>query len=118
MSHQISAERRTTLLGLVCLLGSISPGALWADERKLRVITEEWAPFNFTEDGVLKGFSVEVLQSMLDKLDLKIPIEIYPSMRLRSMLSNTLVCDGCRCLRSRDWQQASAAAAFGILPVA
>lgn len=75
------------MLALTCFAGSVSSGSLWADERKLRVITEEWAPFNFTENGVLKGFSVEVLQNILESLNLKIPIEIYPSMRVRSLLS-------------------------------
>lgn len=86
--HQFSAERRTALLGLAYLIGSISSDSLWADEKKLRVITEEWAPYNFTEDGVLKGFSVEVLQNILENFNLKVPIEIYPSMRVRSLLSN------------------------------
>ncbi len=84
----ISDERRTTLLGLVSLLVSMSSGALWAEEKKLSVVTEEWAPYNFLEDGVLKGFSVEVVQSIMERLNLKIAIDMYPSMRTTLMLGS------------------------------
>ena len=72
MSHaQISPERRALLLGLGVLLGAASPDAPWADEKKLSVVTEEWPPYNYLDDGVLKGFSVEVVQAILERLNLK-----------------------------------------------
>jgi polar amino acid transport system substrate-binding protein len=86
--HPISRQRRTTLLGLSLLVGSTSSARLWADEKKPGVVTEEWPPYNFLEDGVLKGFSVEVVQAIIDRLNLKISIEIYPSMRTTLMLGS------------------------------
>lgn len=86
--NPIRRDRRTTLLGLTLLLGGASPSALWAEEKKLSVITEDWAPYNFLEDGVLKGFSVEVVQHIIDRLKLKISIEVYPSMRTTLMLGS------------------------------
>jgi polar amino acid transport system substrate-binding protein len=85
---EFSCERRVALLKLAVWGGSVLPAAPWADERKLSVITEEWAPYNFSEDGVLKGFSVEVVQRILEKLNLKITIEALPSMRTTMVLSS------------------------------
>lgn len=81
-----SLERRAALLKLGVLLGGVWPTAPWADEKKLNVITEEWPPYNFSEDGVLKGFSVEVVQRLIERLNAKISIEMYPSMRTRLLL--------------------------------
>lgn len=77
-----------TLLGLTLLTGSVALPALGADEKKLTIVTEEWAPYNFLEDGVIKGFSVEVVQSIMERLNLKVPIELYPSMRTTLMLAS------------------------------
>lgn len=85
--HDVCNERRIALLGLMLLAGCAS-SSLWADEKKLSVITEEWAPYNFLEDGVLKGFSVEVVQNIIERLNLKIAIEMYPSMRTTLMLGS------------------------------
>lgn len=84
----ISDARRGALLGLTLLMSGTISDLTWADEKKLTMITEEWAPYNFSEDGVLKGVSVEVVQQLIEKLGLKIPIEMYPSMRTRLMLSS------------------------------
>jgi polar amino acid transport system substrate-binding protein len=86
LQNQISYERRITLFGLMLLTGGLASPVLGADERKLAVVTEEWAPYNYLDDGVLKGFSVEVVQAILERLNLKVPIELYPSMRASLML--------------------------------
>ena len=86
--NPVSYERRATLRGLTVLIGTTLTAALWAEEKKLSVVTEEWAPYNFTEDGVLKGFSVEVVQAILERLNLKISIDVYPSMRTTLMLGS------------------------------
>lgn len=57
----------------------------WSEER-LSVVTEEWAPYNYEDEGLVKGFSVDLLREIA--LDLKQPIEIelVPSMRAKAML--------------------------------
>lgn len=57
----------------------------WSEER-LSVVTEEWAPYNYEDEGLVKGFSVDLIREIA--LDLKQPIEIelVPSMRAKAML--------------------------------
>jgi len=57
-----------------------------ADERALNVITEDWAPYNYEENNILKGFSVEVVKEIMTELGEKHPIEIYPGARGEMML--------------------------------
>lgn len=73
---------RVCLLPVLIVFGT----NLFAQEGKITVLTEEWPPYNFTEDGVLKGFSVEIVQHMIRDLNANAVIEVYPSMRASHML--------------------------------
>jgi polar amino acid transport system substrate-binding protein len=84
----IDAERRMALLG-VGLLAGPWPFYAWSQGMKITVLTEEWAPYNYTENGVFKGFSVEVVQSIIQQANVDAQMQIYPSMRASNML-NTL----------------------------
>ncbi|MDZ7919551.1 substrate-binding periplasmic protein [Rhodoferax sp.] len=86
--NPIRLDRRSTILGLAALVGGSSSSAIWAENRKLRVVTEEWPPYNFLEDGVLKGFSVEIVQAISERLKLPVSVEILPSMRTTLMLGS------------------------------
>jgi polar amino acid transport system substrate-binding protein len=88
LETSINDARRSALFGLTLLMSGTFSELTWADDKKLTMITEEWAPYNFSEDGVLKGSSVEVVQQLIEKLGLSIPIGMYPSMRTRVMLNN------------------------------
>jgi polar amino acid transport system substrate-binding protein len=46
-----------------------------------RVVTEEWAPFNYMEGGEPKGFSVELLQAAFKKMGKAPTIEFLPWTR-------------------------------------
>jgi polar amino acid transport system substrate-binding protein len=61
---------------------------LQAQNDTITVLTEEWPPYNYTERGQLKGFSVEVVQQIVKDLQLDATFEIYPSMRASYMLEN------------------------------
>lgn len=76
---------------LVILL-SIAPITfpfLSAQEQSITVLTEEWPPYNYIENGELKGFSVEIVQRIIHDLKADIAIEAYPGMRA-TLLLNTL----------------------------
>jgi len=47
----------------------------------LRIITEEWPPFNYSEDGEIKGFSTEVVKLVMKELNLDYKLEIMPGGR-------------------------------------
>ncbi len=48
---------------------------------KITIVTEEWAPFNYQENGKMMGFSTELLKGMLTHLKIKAPIKLYPWAR-------------------------------------
>jgi len=50
-------------------------------EEDINIVTEEWAPFNYMENGEITGFSVEIVQSILKIINKNYEIEMLPSMR-------------------------------------
>jgi polar amino acid transport system substrate-binding protein len=63
------------LAGLFILIACNAPVA----ETKIRVISEEYPPFNYTDDkGSFTGSSTEVVKSIMGKLGVNIPIEVMP----------------------------------------
>lgn len=74
---------------LVCLLllgtASIS-SAHDSPEHKLQIITEDWAPYNYSEEGELKGFAVEIVQAVMNELGEHYPITFVPGARGEQML--------------------------------
>lgn len=63
--------------------------AATASGQSLLVVTEDWAPYNYQEDGVAKGFSVEVVQTIARELKVSVDLRFYPSMRAKSVFENT-----------------------------
>jgi polar amino acid transport system substrate-binding protein len=60
----------------------------------LEVLTEEWAPFNYTENGTLTGISTEFVTAVLDETKLDYTIKVMPWKRayvLVQQKSNTLL---------------------------
>ncbi|WP_204268170.1 hypothetical protein, partial [Escherichia coli] len=47
----------------------------------LRLLSEEFPPINFTEDGRPSGLAVEVVQNILRRLGQSLPIEFLPWAR-------------------------------------
>jgi polar amino acid transport system substrate-binding protein len=56
-----------------------------AAAQKLRVITEEWPPFNHTENGHPSGLAVEMTQALLKDSGLSADIEFFPWNRAYAM---------------------------------
>lgn len=53
----------------------------------ITLLTEEWPPFNYSEDGVVKGFSVEIVQAVMRDLKENHPITILPGQRAMLVLN-------------------------------
>ena len=66
-----------------------------SDEVALSVVTEEWQPFNYTDDnGVIVGRSTTKVKAILDSLGYKYDIRSYPwkrAMRMAENDENTLI---------------------------
>ena len=52
------------------------------------IVTEEWAPYNYSVDGKVTGFSTEIVQNILKVLKKNYEIQIMPSMRTTRTLKN------------------------------
>jgi len=86
MQYGLKQQIKKTFQGLLLpffLLCSIS---LCAYESEIKIVTEEWAPYNYAENRILKGFSVEIVQHIIQDLNVNATIEIYPSMRATMLL--------------------------------
>jgi len=51
----------------------------------IQVITEEWAPYNYKEKGIIKGFSTEIVKATLKQADIKYQLKLYPWARAYKM---------------------------------
>ncbi len=56
-----------------------------AHAQEITVVTEEFPPFNYTEDGEVKGQSTEIVKAALEKAGIKAEIRIYPWARAYKM---------------------------------
>jgi len=52
----------------------------------LTIITEDWPPYNYEKNGEVKGFSVEIVQAIMEELYVSYPIQILPGARGEIML--------------------------------
>ena len=57
-----------------------------AQQTPLQIITEEWPPYNYTENGVIKGFSVEIVEAIIKQLNLDYKVLLLPGARGEKML--------------------------------
>jgi polar amino acid transport system substrate-binding protein len=55
-------------------------GMLCAGEN-ITVVTENWKPYNYEEDGIFKGTSTEIVRAVLDRAGVNYTIELYPWAR-------------------------------------
>lgn len=52
---------------------------------KITVVTEDWPPYNYEENGKLSGFSTEVVEAVLKGAGLEYGMRIYPWARAYKM---------------------------------
>ncbi len=45
------------------------------------IMTEQWPPYNYTENGMAKGFSVEIVRAMMSELKIKSEFIFLPGAR-------------------------------------
>ena len=67
------------LLGSVCMF----VGSTWAQH--ISVVTEQYPPYNYEENGKIKGVGTEVVEAVLKEAGVTYDIKIYPWARSLSM---------------------------------
>ncbi len=70
----------------ILLCGILGISNAIAQNLELEIITEEWAPFNYKEAKIIKGFSVEIVQAIMEELGEKNEIVLHPGARSEKML--------------------------------
>ncbi len=58
-----------------------------AEENSLVIITENWPPYNYEENGEIKGFSTEIIQAIMKELNLSYEIQLLPGARGEKLLN-------------------------------
>jgi len=75
--------KRLCLISLLVCLGSA------ANAQHLRVVTENWPPYNFfNQNDQIVGSSTEVVRAVLEKAGFSYSIEVYPWARSYSIAQN------------------------------
>lgn len=73
---------KQVLLIITFIIGLSS--SLFANE-KVDVVTENWKPFNYEEDGSIKGTATEIVRAVLDRLNINYTITVFPWARSYNM---------------------------------
>ena len=82
VSRRAAAHRAAKVACMTVLaLAGLAAGPCRAADARLNIVTEEWAPYNYVENGSVKGVSVEVVQALARALQVPIDIRLLPSMR-------------------------------------
>lgn len=58
-----------------------------AAAQRITVVTEQWPPYNYQENNVIKGISTEVVQATLNQAGIKARFYVYPWARAYKMAS-------------------------------
>ena len=66
---------------------SIGMSQVWAADPALTIVTEDWPPYNYQENGELKGFAVEIVQAIMKELQVNYPMQVVPDARKEMMLA-------------------------------
>lgn len=80
---------RLFALHIMFTLSSSAVSAFEDDNAQLQIVTEQFPPFNYRVNGVLKGASVEIIQSLLIDIKLDANISLYPWARAYEMAKHT-----------------------------
>ena len=55
------------LKGLICVFIILVLAAIDINAMELKIVAEDYPPFEYKEDGKIKGFTVEIIQTLLNK---------------------------------------------------
>ncbi|MDQ0454509.1 substrate-binding periplasmic protein [Rhizobium paknamense] len=77
----MTAIARLSIRRLVCLLAGLACPALASAEDALKFTTEDYPPYNFTENGTYKGVGYEQVVMMMQGISTSYTVEMMPWAR-------------------------------------
>ncbi|MDM8537696.1 transporter substrate-binding domain-containing protein [Desulfobacterales bacterium HSG17] len=72
--------KKKLLIMFVCLF-VLGVAQINAEEQDLTIITEDWPPYNYEENGKIKGFSVDIVHAIMQELGKNYKISLLPGAR-------------------------------------
>jgi len=78
-------KNKFPLILLLCVL-LLMPGQTVVAEEDLKIVTENWPPYNYVENGELKGFSTEIVKAILKELNAGYEIQLLSGARGEKLL--------------------------------
>ncbi len=77
------------IMSLICgIVGIIGTFALSAYSQSIQIVTEQYPPYNYKEDGEIKGVSTEVVRAVIKEAGIVARIGVYPWARAYMMAKN------------------------------
>ena len=77
------------IVKMLCVLYIINSLNISALEESSIIVTEEWPPFSYLENGEITGISTDIVRAILKYLNKDINIILYPGLRARAVLDTT-----------------------------
>ena len=78
-----------TVKYLLCLLCTALLCINIAEAKKITFLTHAIKPFTYQEDGIIKGFAVDIVREMMKLQEYPEEFEIYPFIRALRIVQNT-----------------------------
>ncbi len=75
-------------LGLFLITFFLNGNIVLSEEAFIQVVTEDWKPYSYREDGVVKGTATEIVRATLVRAGLNYNIKVYPWARAYHMSLN------------------------------
>ena len=74
---------------LFCILFFLCSYIISAHNLPVRIITEEFPPYIYTEKNKITGAATEIMRKIMEDLDVNCEINCYPDGRVEKMLENS-----------------------------
>ncbi len=76
------------LMGIALFSNAFSSDLLRPEPRTLEILTLHYPPYEYEEDGMLKGIAVDVVEEVFNRMDHPIQINLVPWDRALSMIEH------------------------------
>ncbi len=80
----VSSRYKSSVLIAICTICMTT----LAYAQELKVVTEDWRPYNYSEGNEVKGVSTDIVKAVLDRSGIKYSISVFPWSRTYMLAQN------------------------------